>query len=72
MHEKSCFKIFTAVFSALKDKQYTFKINITNSIDFMIIDLIEKFIKTSVNISLNNNLTMMTFDSIIYKFLKFK
>ena len=72
MHEKSCFKTFAAVFLTLKDKQYVFKVNVTDSVDFITVSLIKKFIKTFVNISSNDDLIMMTSDFIICKLLEFK
>ena len=46
--------------------------NVADSINFITTDLIKKFIKTFVNISLNNNLIIMVFNFLICKLLKFK
>ena len=72
MHEKSHFKTFAAVFLTLKDKQYVFKVDAADSIDFTTVNLIEKFIKTSVNILSDNDLRMTVSDSVICKLLEFK
>ena len=72
VHKKSCFKTSAAVFLILKDKQYIFKVNVVNSIDFMIADLIMQFIEMFVNVLLSNNLTMMISDSVTCKLLEFK
>ena len=72
IHEKSCFKISAVVFLTLKDKQYFFKVDVTNSVDFTTADLIKKSIETSVNISLNDNSIMTVSDLIIHKLLEFK
>ena len=70
--KKSHFKTFAIIFLISKNKQYVFKINVADSINSMIMSSVEKFIKTFINIFLNDDLIIMIFDSIIYKFLKFK
>ena len=72
VYEKSCFKTFTAAFLILKNKQYIFKTDVADSVDFMTADLIEKFIETFINISLSDDLTMTVSDSVICKLLEFK
>ena len=72
MHEKSHFKTSAAVFSVLKDKQYIFKADVTDSVNFITANLIEKSIKTSVNILSNDNLIMTVSNFIIHKLLEFK
>ena len=72
MCEKSCFKTSAAVFSTLKDKQYVFKADVINSINFTTVNLIVQSIEMSINASLSNDLTMIISDFIICKLLEFK
>ena len=72
MHKKSCFKTFAELFSALKDKQYAFKADIINSIDFTTADSIMQFIKMLINALSDNSSTMMISDLITHKLLEFK
>ena len=46
--------------------------NVANSINFITMSLIERFIEMFINVSLNNDLTMITSDFVIYKLLEFK
>ena len=59
MHEKSHFKTSAAIFLTLKDKQYIFKVNVADSINFITVDSIEKSIEKSVNVPLSDDSTMM-------------
>ena len=70
--EKSHFKTSAEFFLTLKDKQYIFKINIVNNINFMTSDSIMQFIKMFVNVFSDNDSIMMISDSIIYKLLESK
>ena len=72
MCEKSCFKTSAVIFLILKNKQYIFKTDVINNINFIIINSIIQFIKIFVNVFLSNNLTMTISNSVICKLLKFK
>ena len=72
IYEKSHFKTSATVFLILKDKQYIFKTDAIDSINFTTASSVEKSIKMFVNIFLNDDLTMMISDFVIHKLLKFK
>ena len=72
MCEKSHFKTSAELFLTSKDKQYVFKVDITNSINSITADSVTQSIETSVNVSSDNNSTMTAPDFVTCKLLEFK